>query len=51
MLSVVKSFKPTNEMEAMLALQMTAVHMATMTAAERLAAAKTVPEQDLAHFP
>ena len=36
-------------MEGMLAIQMAAVHMAAMTAAERLAAAKTVQEQDIAH--
>ena len=37
MLSVVKDVKPKDQLEAMLAAQMAAVHMATMTLARRLA--------------
>ena len=48
MLSVVKGVKPTDEVEAMLAAQMAAVHMATMTFARRLAHVENIPQQDSA---
>lgn len=48
MLSVVKGAKPKDQMEAMLAAQMAAVHMATMTFARRLAHVQTLPQQDSA---
>jgi len=48
MLSVVKSIEPQNEIEAMLATQMAAVHMATMTFARRLANVENIPQQDSA---
>jgi len=47
-LSVVKSIEPRDELEAMLAAQMAAVHMATMTFASRLALVDTIPQQDSA---
>ena len=37
MISVVKDIKPRDQIEAMLAAQMAAVHMATMTSARQLA--------------
>ena len=40
-LSIVKGIKPRNQVEAMLAMQMAAIHMATMRAAANLSAAKT----------
>ena len=48
MLSVVKGVEPENQVEAMLAAQMAAVHMATMTFAGRLANVDTIPQQDSA---
>jgi hypothetical protein len=48
MLSVVKGIKPKDQMEAMLAAQMAAVHMASMTFARRLALVETIPQQDSA---
>ena len=48
MLSVVQSIEPRDEMEAMLASQMAAVHMATMTFARRLAHVENIPQQESA---
>jgi hypothetical protein len=48
MLAVVKGIKPKDQLEAMLAAQMAAVHMATLTLARRLADAELVPQQDSA---
>src|SRR4051794_22782967 len=48
MLSVVKSIQPKDEIEAMLAAQMAAVHMATMTFARRLNHIDNIPQQDSA---
>jgi hypothetical protein len=48
MLSVVKGIEPKDEIEAMLATQMAAVHMASMTFARRLAHVETLPQQDSA---
>lgn len=48
MLSVVKAIDPKDEIEAMLASQMAAVHMATMTFARRLAHVENIPQQDSA---
>ena len=48
MLSVVKGVKPRDQVEAMLAAQMAAVHTAMMTFAWRLAHVKTIPQQDSA---
>ncbi len=48
MLSVVKGVQPRDEVEAMLAAQMAAVHMATMTFARRLAHVENIPQQDSA---
>jgi len=48
MLSVVTSVEPRDQIEAMLAAQMAAVHMATMTFARRLAHVDTIPQQDSA---
>jgi hypothetical protein len=48
MLSVVKGIKPRDQVEAMLAAQMAAVHVATMTSALQLARATTVVQQDFA---
>jgi hypothetical protein len=45
MLSVVKDLKPKDQIEAMLAAQMAAVHMATMTFAGRLAQVENVAQQ------
>jgi hypothetical protein len=46
MLSVIKDVRPRNQLEAMLAAQMAAVHLATMTMARRLAISETILEQD-----
>jgi len=46
MLAVVKGIEPRDQIEAMLAAQMAAVHNATMTFARRLAHVETVPQQD-----
>ena len=48
MLSVVKSIEPKDEVEAMIAAQMAAVHMATMTFTRRLTHVETIPQQDSA---
>ena len=48
MLAVVKSVEPKDEIEAMLAAQMAAVHMATMTFARRLNHVENIPQQDSA---
>ncbi len=48
MLSVVKGVEPKDQVETMLAAQMAAVHMATMTFARRLNHVETLPQQDSA---
>ena len=48
MLSVMKGVQPRDQLEAMLAAQMAAVHMATMTIAQRLAHVENIPQQDSA---
>jgi hypothetical protein len=48
MLSVVKGGEPRDRIEAMLASQMAAVHMATMTFARRLAHVENIPQHDSA---
>jgi hypothetical protein len=49
MLSVMKGVQPRDQLEAMLAAQMAAVHMATMTIAQRLLAhVETIAQQDSA---
>jgi hypothetical protein len=48
MLSVVKGIAPKDQVEAMLAAQMAAVHMASMTFARRLNHVETLPQQDSA---
>ena len=46
MIAMVKGIAPRDEAEAMMAAQMAAVHMATMTFARRLAHVENVPQQD-----
>jgi hypothetical protein len=48
MLSVIKGIEPKDQIETMLAAQMAAVHMASMTFARRLAHVDTIPQQDSA---
>src|SRR2546430_11823768 len=48
MLSMVKGVAAKDQVEAMLAAQMAAVHMATMTFARRLAHVNDLPQQDSA---
>jgi len=48
MLAVVTGLEPRDEVEAMLAAQMAAVHMATLTFARRLAHVENIPQQDSA---
>jgi len=48
MLAVVKGIEPKDQIEAMLAAQMAAVHNATMTFARRLAHVENIPQQDSA---
>jgi hypothetical protein len=48
MLAVAKGIEPRDQTEAMLAAQMAAVHMASMTFARRLAHVETIPQQDSA---
>jgi len=48
MLSVMKDVAPKDAVEAMLAAQMAAAHMATMTFARRLAQVETIAQQDSA---
>jgi hypothetical protein len=45
MLSVVKGIEPKDQVEAMLAAQMAAVHMSTMTFARRLAHVENIPQR------
>jgi hypothetical protein len=47
-LSVVKGLQPRDQVEAMLAAQMAAVHNATMNFARHLARAENIPQQDSA---
>ena len=47
-LSVIKGVEPKDQVEAMLAVQMAAVHMATLTAARQLALADNIPRRDSA---
>lgn len=48
LLSVVRGVQPRDELEAMLAVQMGAVHQATMMLARRLNHVDTIPQQDAA---
>jgi hypothetical protein len=48
LLSVIKGIEPRDQIETMLAAQMGAVHVASMTMARHLAQAKTMPEQESA---
>ena len=48
MSAVLKAAKPRDELESMLALQMAAIHNATMTFARRLAHVENLPQQDSA---
>jgi hypothetical protein len=48
MLAMVKGVEPKDQVEAMLAAQMAAVHMSTMTFARRLAHVENIPQQDSA---
>jgi hypothetical protein len=48
MLSIVKDIQPRDQVEAMLAAQMAAVHNATMTFARRLNHVENIPQQDSA---
>ena len=48
MVSVVKGIEPRDQVEAMLAAQMAAVQVATMTFARRLAHVENIPQQDSA---
>ena len=48
MLSIVKGIEPRDQVEAMLAAQMAAVHNATMTFARRLKYVENIPQQDSA---
>jgi hypothetical protein len=48
MLAVIKGLEPRDQIEAMLAAQMAAVHMAAMTFARRLAHVENLPQQDSA---
>ena len=48
MLSIMSGIEPKDQVETMLAAQMAAVHMATMTFARRLANVETIPQQDSA---
>ena len=48
MISVVKDTKPRDHLEAMLAAQMAAIHIATMKLASRLSDADDIPRQDSA---
>ena len=45
-LSVIRGIEPRDQLEAMLAAQMAAVHMATMMFARRLNHVETIPQQD-----
>jgi hypothetical protein len=48
MLAVIRAVEPKDELEAVLAAQMAAVHMATMTFARRLNHVENIPQQDSA---
>ena len=48
MLSIIRGVNPQDEVESMLAAQMAAVHMATMTVARRLNHVDNLPQQDSA---
>ena len=48
LLSVVRAVQPKDELEAMLAVQMAAIHAATMMLARRLNHVETLPQQDSA---
>ena len=48
MLSIIKDIEPRDQLEAMLAAQMAAVHIATMTFARRLAHVDSIAQQDSA---
>jgi hypothetical protein len=48
MLSIIKDIEPRDQLEAMLAAQMAAVHIATMTFARRLAHVDNIAQQDSA---
>jgi hypothetical protein len=48
MLAVIRAVEPKDELEAVLAAQMAAVHMATMTFARRLNHVDNIPQQDSA---
>jgi hypothetical protein len=48
MLSVVKAVEPKDEVETMIAAQMAAIHVATMTFARRLSNVENIPQQDSA---
>ena len=48
MLSMVRGIGPKDEIEAMMAAQMAAVHMTTMTFARRLVHVDNIPQQDSA---
>jgi len=48
MLAVIKGIEPRDQVETMLAAQMAAVHMASMTFARRLANVENIPQQDSA---
>jgi hypothetical protein len=48
MLSIIKGIEPRDQIEAMIAAQMAAVHMASMTFARRLAHVDNIPQQDSA---
>lgn len=46
LLAVVRAVEPRDELEALLAVQMGAIHQATMTMARRLNHVETIPQQD-----
>ena len=48
MVAVIKGIEPRDQIEAMLAAQMAAVHMASMAFARRLAHVENIPQQDSA---
>lgn len=47
-ISVIKDVRPRDQLEAMLAAQMAAIHLTTMTFARRLAHVENIPQQDSA---
>jgi hypothetical protein len=48
MLAVITGIKPNDQLEAMLAAQMAAIHIAMMTFTQRLDAVENIPQQDSA---